>query len=122
MPYPGFPTDLQPQALVLQTVSNGNCIVVENLFETRFKHVPELVKMGADITVQDRTAFVCGVKKLYGADVACSDLRAGAALTIAGLCAEGQTIVRNVENIDRGYDHLEDALSKLGADICRVKD
>lgn len=122
MPYPGFPTDLQPQGLVLQAISHGTCMVTENLFETRFKHVPELIKMGADITIQDRTAYVTGVSKLYGAEVACSDLRAGAALTIAGLVAEGQTIVHNVHNIDRGYDHLEDALKKLGADITRVRE
>ena len=122
MPYPGFPTDLQPQTLVLQAVSSGSCIVVENLFETRFKHVPELIKMGADISVQDRTAFVTGVKKLDGAEVNCSDLRAGAALTIAGLAADGTTILHNVSNIDRGYDHLENAFKKLGADIKRVKE
>lgn len=122
MPYPGFPTDLQPQTLVLQSISKGNCVLVENLFETRFKHVPELTKMGADITVQDRTAFVSGVKKLYGAEVSCSDLRAGAALTIAGLVAEGTTVLHNICNIDRGYDHLEDAFKSLGADIKRVKE
>lgn len=122
MPYPGFPTDLQPQGLVLQAISQGTCMVTENLFETRFKHVGELIKMGADITIQDRTAYVSGVPKLYGADVTCSDLRAGAALTIAGLVAEGQTIIHNVHNIDRGYDHLEDAFSKLGADIKRIKE
>lgn len=122
LPYPGFPTDLQPQGLVLQAISQGSCLITENLFETRFKHVPELIKMGADITIQDRTAYVTGVSKLYGADVACSDLRAGAALTIAGLVAEGQTIVHNVHNIDRGYDHLEEAFRSLGADIRRVRD
>ena len=120
MPYPGFPTDLQPQALVLQTISRGNCVVVENLFDSRLKHVPELVKMGADIRAIDRTAFVSGVERLYGAEVQSSDLRAGAALTIAGLVAEGQTIVGNVSHIDRGYDHLEKDLSNLGADIKRV--
>ena len=121
MPYPGFPTDLQPQGLVLQTISHGTCMVTENLFETRFKHVPELIKMGADIAIQDRTAYVSGVSKLYGAEVTSSDLRAGAALTIAGLVAEGQTVVHNVHSIDRGYDHLENAFKSLGADIKRVK-
>lgn len=120
LPYPGFPTDLQPQTLVLQAISKGSCLITENLFETRFKHVPELIKMGADISIQDRTAYITGVKKLYGAEVSCSDLRAGAALTIAGLVAEGTTIVHNVKNIDRGYDHLENAFKKLGADIKRV--
>ena len=85
-------------------------------------HTPELKKMGADIVVQDRTAFLSGVKKLYGAEVSCSDLRAGAALTIAGLVAEGTTVLHNINNIDRGYDHLEDAFNSLGADIIRTKD
>ena len=119
MPYPGFPTDLQPQTMVLQTISNGTCVLTENLFETRYKHVPELIKMGADITVQDRISIITGVKKLYGAEVNCYDLRAGAALTIAGLCAEGRTTVKNVHNIDRGYEKLEQAFSSLGADIIR---
>ena len=120
MPYPGFPTDMQPQALVLQTVSEGVCVVVENLFETRLKHVPELVKMGANITLKDRMAIVSGVEKLYGAEVCCTDLRAGSALTIAGMVAQEQTILTNVHNIDRGYDHLENAFNLLGADIKRV--
>ena len=122
MPYPGFPTDLQPQSMVLQCISSGTCLITENLFETRFKHVPELIKMGADITIKDRMAIVVGTKKLFGAEVYCSDLRAGAALTLAGIVAEGQTIVHNVNNIDRGYDHLEKALMSVGADIHREKE
>ncbi len=121
LPYPGFPTDLQPQGMVLQCVSKGTCVITENLFETRFKHVQELVKMGADISVQDRNAIVFGVPRLYGAEINCTDLRAGAALTIAGLKAEGQTLIHNVHHIDRGYDHLEDAFRKLGAEIKRIK-
>ena len=120
MPYPGFPTDLQPQALVLQTISKGTCVITENLFETRLKHTPELVKMGANIITKDRTAIVVGVKNLYGAEVEATDLRAGAALTIAGLRAQGQTIVTNIHNIDRGYENLEKAFSLLGADIKRI--
>lgn len=120
LPYPGFPTDLQPQALVLQTISEGTCIITENLFETRFKHTPELVKMGANIVTRDRMAIVTGTKKLYGADVTCYDLRAGSALTIAGMIAEGTTILNDVKNIDRGYEKLEDAFNKLGANIKRV--
>lgn len=121
LPYPGFPTDLQAQAMVLQTISKGTCIVVENLFETRFKHVPELIKMGADITLRNRMAIVNGVEQLYGAEVLCNDLRGGAALTIAGLCAKGYTTVHNVEHIDRGYCSLEDEFAKLGADIKRIR-
>lgn len=121
LPYPGFPTDLQAQVSVLQAVSKGTCIIVENLFETRFKHVPELVKMGAKISIKDRMAIIRGVEQLYGAEVTSFDLRGGAALTIAGLTAKGQTIVDKVEHIDRGYYHIEDALSSLGADIRRIR-
>jgi len=120
LPYPGFPTDLQPQALVLQAISDGTCIVVENLFETRLKHVPELLKMGANITTKDRMAIVSGVEHLYGAEVMSTDLRAGAALTIAGLVAEGESTICNVSHIDRGYEHLEVDLQHLGADIRRI--
>ena len=120
MPYPGFPTDMQPQALVLQTISSGVCIVTENLFETRLKHVPELVKMGANITMKDRMAIITGVDTLYGTEVCSTDLRAGAALTIAGMHAQGQTVVTNIHNIDRGYEKLDEAFCKLGADIKRV--
>ena len=120
LPYPGFPTDLQPQGLVLQTVSNGTTIITENLFETRFKHVPELIKMGANIVTRDRISIVTGVKKLYGAEIYCSDLRAGAALTIAGMMAEGKTILNDVQNIDRGYESLEEVFNSLGAEIKRI--
>lgn len=120
LPYPGFPTDLQPQGLALQTISEGTCIVIENLFETRFKHVPELIKMGANIITRDRMAIVTGVEKLYGADITCTDLRAGAALTIAGMMAEGKTILHNVKNIDRGYENLEKVFNSLGANIKRI--
>ena len=121
LPYPGFPTDLQPQSLVLQAISEGTCIIKENLFETRFKHVAELVKMGANIVTHDRMAIVTGVKNLYAAEVNCSDLRAGAALTIAGMVAEGKTILNDVYNIDRGYERLEEVFNSLGADIKRLK-
>ncbi len=120
MPYPGFPTDLQPQSMVLQTVSVGTCVINENLFETRLKHVPELIKMGANIITKDRVAIVTGVEKLFGAEVNCTDLRAGAALTIAGMTAEGQTILNNIQNIDRGYERLDQVFSSLGADIKRT--
>ena len=118
-PYPGFPTDLQAQTMVLQTLGRGTCVIFENLFETRFKHVPELIKMGAKIIMRDRMAVVSGVEKLYGADVNCHDLRGGAALTIAGLAAYGQTTLSGIQHIDRGYERLEEELKKLGADIHR---
>jgi UDP-N-acetylglucosamine 1-carboxyvinyltransferase len=119
-PYPGFATDLQAQTMVLQAVSKGNCIITENLFETRFKQVAELNKMGAKIVVCDRMAVVSGVEKLYGAEVTCSDLRAGAALTIAGLAANGTTIVNGVSHIDRGYEKLDKVFAGLGADIKKL--
>lgn len=119
-PYPGFPTDLQAQALALQTVSQGTSVVVENIFETRFKHVGELSKMGAQIVVKDRYAIVRGVPTLYGCDVYSHDLRGGAALVLAGLVAQGNTTVHNVKHIDRGYYQFEEALSSLGASIKRI--
>lgn len=120
-PYPGFPTDLQAQTLALQTVSKGTSIIVENVFETRFKHVPELVKMGANVTVRDRAAIITGVDRLYGASVNATDLRGGVGLVLAGLVAEGYTTVNQIEQIDRGYYKLEDQLRSLGADIKRLK-
>lgn len=119
-PYPGFPTDLQAQITALECVADGASIVIENMFETRFKHVTELIKMGADIVVRDRAAFIRGVKKLHGAQVSASDLRAGAALVLAGLKAEGITEVANVKQIDRGYYNFEERLQSLGASIKRV--
>jgi len=118
-PYPGFPTDLQAQFLALQTVSEGISVITENLFETRFKHVPELLKMGAKITTRDRMAIVRG-GKLFGANVDSHDLRGGAALVLAGLAAKGRTTVSNVHFIDRGYEQIEKSFSLLGADIKRV--
>lgn len=118
-PYPGFPTDLQAQMLALQAVSRGSCIVQENLFETRFKFVPELIKMGANIKVNHQTAYVTGVKTLLGADVYANDLRGGVALVLAGLCAQGYTTVHNIFHIERGYDKIEQVLTRLGADIRR---
>ena len=119
-PYPGFPTDLQNQMLSMLTICNGTGIVVENLFETRFKIYGELTKMGADITVRDRTALINGVNNLYGATVCASDLRGGAALVLAGLVAKGYTTIEDVHHIDRGYKNIEDDLSFLGAEICRI--
>jgi len=120
LPYPFFPTDLQPQMMVLQSVSDGVCALAENIFENRFSLVPELNKMGANIVVKDRTAVISGVQKLYGADVSASDLRAGSALVIAGMKAEGYTTISNVHYIDRGYERIEEKYSSLGADIKRI--
>ena len=119
MPYPGFPTDLQSQILAMQTISKGECIIKENLFETRFKFALELLKMGANLKISGQTAFVCGVKQLLGSDVYATDLRGGAALVLAGLCAKGYTTVHNVFHIDRGYDNFEQMLSSIGAKIIR---
>ena len=120
-PYPGFPTDLQSPMLALLTQAKGTSIVTENVFENRFGYVSELRRMGADATVVGRSAVVNG-GRLYGARVRACDLRAGAALTVAALAAEGETWVTDVGYIDRGYDRLEEALKPLGADIERVKD
>lgn len=118
--YPGIPTDLQAQIMAMQCVSQGSCMIVENLFESRFKHVPELIKMGADVFVKDRVAIVKGVDTLFGADVCGTDLRGTAALVLAGLVAKGYTTVSNIHHVDRGYNHIEQDLLKLGADIKRV--
>ena len=119
-PYPGFPTDLQNQILAMQTVSSGIGIVVENLFETRFKIYAELKKMGADITIRDRMALINGVDELYGATVTATDLRGGAALVLAGLVAKGYTTIEDVYHIDRGYKNIESDLNLLGAEISRI--
>ena len=121
MPFPGFPTDLQAQATALNAGAEGCSLIVENLFETRFKYVPELQKMGADIEVKDRHAFVRGVKRLHGASVVAGDLRGGAALVIAALGAEGRTEVLDLSHIDRGYADFRGKLKRLGAEIKRVR-
>lgn len=118
--YPGFPTDLQTQILTLQTVSDGTSVVVENIFETRFKTVPELLKMGADVTVNGRTAVVRGVRSLNGARVSATDLRGGASLVLAGMCAQGETVIDNIYHIDRGYEDLTSMLSSIGVNIKRI--
>ena len=120
-PYPGFPTDLQAPMTALACVCDGSTVIVENLFETRFKHVPELIRMGADITVRGRSAFVRGVGSLKGADVIAGDLRGGAALTLAAISAEGLSTVTDLSHIDRGYSDFEYKLRGLGARIRRVR-
>ncbi len=119
-PFPGFPTDLQPQIVAMLSVAKGTSVVVENLFESRFRHTMELKKLGADIITKDNTAIIKGVAKLYGAEVDAFDLRGGAGLVLAGLVSEGYTTVNNVEHIDRGYFEMEKDLQKLGANIERI--
>ncbi len=121
MPFPGFPTDLQAQATALNCTCEGCSLIVENLFETRFKYVPELQKMGADIVVRGRNAFVRGVPRLHGASVTAGDLRGGAALVLAALGAEGASEVLDLSHIDRGYYNFAGKLKNLGADIRRVR-
>ena len=120
MPYPGFPTDLQAPVTALACISEGSTVIVENLFETRFKIYTELTKMGADIIIKDRMALINGVKSLYGANVTAPDLRSGAGLIIAGICAEGYTTINDIYHIDRGYLKIENDLNLLGADIKRL--
>jgi UDP-N-acetylglucosamine 1-carboxyvinyltransferase len=119
--HPGFPTDMQAQLMGLMTVASGTSVISESIFENRFMHVPELHRMGADITIQGHTAVVKGVKRLSGAPVMATDLRASASLVLAGLRAEGKTEVQRIYHLDRGYERLERKLRKLGADIRRVK-
>lgn len=121
MPYPGFPTDMQAQFTALMAGGNGTGIVNETVFENRFMHIGELIKMGANISVEGRTAVVRGVEKLVGAEVEATDLRAGAALVISALCAEGVTEIKNIHYIDRGYEFLENKLTSLGCCIKRVE-
>ena len=120
LPYPGFPTDMQAQFMAFTTICEGTSTVTETVFENRFMHVAELRRMGAHIDIEERKAIVEGVAGLHGAEVKATDLRAGAALVCAGLCAEGQTKVSNLHHIDRGYDNLVSKLEKLGAHIVRV--
>lgn len=119
-PYPAFPTDMQAQFIALNTIANGMGIITETIFENRFMHVQELQRMGADIKLESNTAICTGVKKLTAAPVMATDLRASASLVIAALAAEGNTRVDRIYHIDRGYDHIEEKLSQLGAVIRRV--
>ncbi len=121
-PYPGFPTDLQAQMGVVLSLAEGTSVISENIWESRFQYTYELIKMGAKITSQGKTAFFEGVESLSGAPVSATDLRAGAALIIAGLAAEGTTELYNLQHIDRGYENIEEKFRKLGANIIRVRD
>ena len=120
LPYPGFPTDMQPQIATLLALSEGSSIVTESIFENRFKYVDELTRMGAKITVEGNTAFIEGVERFSGAKVSAPDLRAGAALVMAGLAGKGITTVDQIEYIQRGYEDFEDKLKGLGAQIERI--
>ncbi len=121
-PHPGFPTDLQAQLMAVLTLADGNSVMTERIFTERFLHVAELSRMGAKLYRQGATVVVSGVRKLVGAPVMASDLRASACLVLAGLAAEGQTIVNRVYHLDRGYDRMDERLKLLGADIVRVND
>ena len=121
MPHPGFPTDMQAQTMLLLSMVKGHSEVEETVFENRFMHVPEFNRMGTNISIRHGIANVEGVDKLYGTNVMASDLRAGAALVVAGLIADGETILSRIYHIDRGYDKLEDKLNKVGAKIERIK-
>ena len=120
MPYPGFPTDAQAPLMTVACLARGTSVIVENIFEGRFKHVGELVRMGAKIRLEGRVALIDGVESLYGTRVECPDLRAGAALVVAGLAAKGVTTVCSLSHIDRGYENIEACLKGLGADIERM--
>lgn len=120
-PFPGFPTDMQAQMMAVLTVADGSSVITETVFENRFMHVPELQRMGAEIELTDRSAHVRGVPRLLGAPVMATDLRASACLIVAALAAEGETTVNRVYHIDRGYERIEEKLSRLGATIRRVE-
>ena len=120
-PFPGFPTDAQAPIMTLATVAGGTSVIVENIFESRFKHVPELLRMGAKIRTEGRVAVIEGVKRLYGASVVSPDLRGGSALVLAGLTAHGTTEVGSLKHIDRGYENFENNLCMINADIIRME-
>ncbi len=122
LPYPGFPTDLQAQMMTMMTVSSGLSVITETIFENRFMHVSELLRMGADIVIQGSNAIVRGVPKLHGARTMATDLRASASLILAGLAAEGQTELSRVYHLDRGYEAIEKKFSALGADMKRMRE
>lgn len=121
MPFPGFPTDMQSLFMSMMCLAEGTGMIIETVFENRFLQVPELIRMGAKIKIDGRTAVIDGAKKLTGAQVKATDLRAGAALTLAGLCAQGETEIQNIEHIERGYDKFEEKLRGLGAKIEKIE-
>ena len=119
-PYPSFPTDMQAQFVSLNSIAEGNSTVTETVFENRFMHVQEIARMGGNITLKGNTAVIEGIEKLKGAPVMATDLRASASLVLAGLVAEGSTIIDRIYHIDRGYERIEEKLKMLGADIERI--
>ena len=121
MPYPGFPTDAQAPMMALAALCRGTTVFVENIFDSRYRHVAELARMGASIRVEGKIALVNGVDALCGADVTACDLRGGAALVVAALAAHGVSRIGAIRHIDRGYEAIENALGALGADIARIK-
>ena len=122
LPYPGFPTDMQAQAMALMSITEGISVITEKIYPDRFMHISELNRMGAHIMKEGPSAIVKGVRKLSGAPVMASDLRASAALVLAGLVAKGRTDISRVYHLDRGYDKIEEKFSNLGADIHREKE
>ena len=119
-PHPGFPTDMQAQFIALNTIAEGTALVTETIFENRFMHVQELRRLGAHIDIEGNTAMIRGVDKLAGAGVMATDLRASASLVIAGLIAEGETVIDRIYHLDRGYERIEARMAQLGARIRRV--
>lgn len=119
-PYPNFPTDLQAQVMALSTICKGDSVIKESIFENRFMHIPELMRLGANISVNDNCATVHGVDELFGAEVMATDLRASVCLVLAGLVAKGETIINRVYHLDRGYEHLEEKLNACGANLKRL--
>jgi len=120
-PYPGFPTDMQAQLMAMMTVSSGASMITETIFENRFMHVPELLRLGASINVHGSSALVRGVQELKGAPVMATDLRASVSLVLAGLAATGETVVNRIYHLDRGYERLEEKLAGCGAQVERLK-
>ena len=120
LPFPGFPTDLQPMAIGLAAIAEGTSVITENVFESRFRFVDEMLRLGADATVDGHHVVLRGVDKLSSTDVWSSDIRAGAGLVLAGLVADGETVVHDVEHIDRGYPHFVEQLNQLGASVARI--
>ncbi len=121
LPFPGFPTDMQAQFMALMAIADGASVISETIFENRFMHVPELIRLGADITIRGNVAIVRGKEKLLGAPLMATDLRASASLILGGLCAEGETLVNRIYHLDRGYESMEEKLRALGAQVERSK-
>jgi UDP-N-acetylglucosamine 1-carboxyvinyltransferase len=119
-PYPGFPTDMQAQFCALNAIAEGSSSVTETVFENRFMHIQEILRLGAQVNLEGNTAIIQGVDDLTGAQVMATDLRASASLILAGLVAHGETVVERIYHIDRGYDHIEEKLAGIGAQIQRI--